>query len=785
MRLLEIEGFVGVDAEGRIEARPLSTLSHAPSGTTPVSADLTINDGPSEFQTPGSLDGSEFGDLIGLTLTAGTTYSFAMRPTASGGIEDPMLGIFDSGFNLLSLDDDGGAGRSALLTFTPTTSGTYYLFATSFLIQDSGDPADDVGDYTIDFWTADPATDAPGSLADAVEIQEGETTFGHIASPTDVDVYAIDLTQGQFYTFSYSGGVATSGEFGEPGGSVATVELLDANGNVIASNVNFESGVGFFAQNGGSYYVRLTSFQNTTGGYTLDVSSVNPANEDPLESLIWDSAANAPFVDTNGDGVGDTAYVYFAAAGENFGVTQGEPGSTAPLVSLGWNAYEIGQVMLALEQYEHILGVNYEVTTDVSQATFRLITTNQEPYGARFFPQDPAYGSWQGIGVFNKDSGGWGAFPQSLEEGGFSFSVILHEFGHGHGLAHPHDNGGGSDIMLGVTAAQNSYGIYNLNQGVYTVMSYNEAWDFHPDGPSSFTIAGIDNGWSTLGAFDIAALQQRYGVHDYNTGDNVYALSDSVNDAWYQTIWDSGGVDTISYGGTLNAQIDLTAATLDYSPTGGGVISFLHNDPLTAPPSAEIKGGYTIANGVVIENATGGSGNDILIGNSANNVLTGNNGNDALLGRGGNDILLGGAGVDNVTGGDGLDVATLGAGDDVFVAEVGATEMATKLGTMSVDIITDFDSAGNDLIDLSNIDQLFTFRGTNSNKNDGDLTYKTYESINGAENALGFDIDGQPGASGVSGPVTVVLGNVDGGAPDFAIVLLGTANVAADDFIFA
>ena len=103
---------------------------------------------------------------------------------------------------------------------------------------------------------------------------------------------------------------------------------------------------------------------------------------------------------------------------------------------------------------------------------------------------------------------------------------------------------------------------------------------------------------------------------------------------------------------------------------------------------------------------------------------------------------------------------------------------------MSVDIITDFDAAGDDLIDLSNIDQLFTFRGTNANKNDGDLTYKTYNSINGAENALGIDIDGQPGASGVGGPVTVVFGNVDGGAPDFAIVLLGTSSVAADDFIF-
>ena len=43
--------------------------------------------------------------------------------------------------------------------------------------------------------------------------------------------------------------------------------------------------------------------------------------------------------------------------------------------------------------------------------------------------------------------------PASLLPGGFSYGVILHEFGHAHGIAHPHDTGGGSEIMLGVTAA--------------------------------------------------------------------------------------------------------------------------------------------------------------------------------------------------------------------------------------------------------------------------------------------------------------------------------------------
>lgn len=71
-----------------------------------------------------------------------------------------------------------------------------------------------------------------------------------------------------------------------------------------------------------------------------------------------------------------------------------------------------------------------------------------------------------------------------------------------------------------------------------------------------------------------------------------------------------------------------------------------------------------------------------------------------------------------------------------------------------------------------------------ANKRAGDLTFKTFESIAGAENALGIDIDGQPGAGGVGGPVTIVYGNTNGGAADFAIILLNTRSVTADDFIF-
>src|SRR6185503_11573172 len=141
------------------------------------------------------------------------------------------------------------------------------------------------------------------------------------------------------------------------------------------------------------------------------------------------------------------------------------------------------------------------------------------------------------------------------------------EMGHGHGLAHPHDNGGGSEVMHGVVeegALDYSTGDYGLNNGVYTTMSYNDGWD--KDGPNG---AAPENGYGyqgTLMAFDVAVLQQKYGANmDYMTGNDTYQLPD-VNAAgtFYSCIWDAGGRDAIQGSTTLSNTINLNAATLEY-----------------------------------------------------------------------------------------------------------------------------------------------------------------------------------------------------------------------------
>ena len=137
-------------------------------------------------------------------------------------------------------------------------------------------------------------------------------------------------------------------------------------------------------------------------------------------------------------------------------------------------------------------------------------------------------------------------------------------------------------------------------------------------------------------ALDIALLQRLYGANgQYHGGNDTYYLNDASSiGAMFGTIWDNRGAqDAIIYNGTLNAHIDLRAATLANAEGGGGYISYVDK------PSG-VTSGFTIANGVTIENATGGGGNDTIIGNSAANKLTGGPGNYSIDGITGIDTAV-------------------------------------------------------------------------------------------------------------------------------------------------
>jgi serralysin len=293
-----------------------------------------------------------------------------------------------------------------------------------------------------------------------------------------------------------------------------------------------------------------------------------------------------------------------------------------------WTTVERAAIRTAFDAWSRVANVTFTQVFSAASATFIEHVVpgsfwNTPPgfivLGEHDVPDNPApahgYYNWQAPGWDFADPNG------GLQVGGIAFLTLLHEIGHGLGLAHPHDRGGGSGIWPGVTGPFNSYGANNLNQSIYTVMSYNRGWDavLNPEG-LGLTTYGYNGGPS---AFDIAAVQFLYGANlTHRTGNDSYVLPD-VNAAGthWQCIWDAGGTDQIVYNGSRNTIIDLTAATLDISPTGGGALSY----------AAGIQGGFTIANGVVIENVLGGAGQDTIVGNRADNFIDGRGGVDTSV----------------------------------------------------------------------------------------------------------------------------------------------------------
>ncbi|MGY4803575.1 M10 family metallopeptidase [Teichococcus aerofrigidensis] len=339
----------------------------------------------------------------------------------------------------------------------------------------------------------------------------------------------------------------------------------------------------------------------------------------PLEALDWGIRAPGSWI----------TYSFMAG---------GQPASAddPSQLTVAWNDYEKGQVRQALETFSRITNLRFgEIALDEDgepeaepMLVLNLLDMNDPALLGSCGPlgrPEPAQAR------FNVGGDSWSRGPGGdLDAGGDGFQTLIHEFGHGLGLSHPHDTGlnGDSPIFPGVVDpfGRRGYGEHDLNQDVWTMMSYVAGWPTGPDGTSGTSAWG--EAMAPM-AFDIAVLQAKYGANlAWATGDDVYELADADGPGTgYAAIWDAGGSDTIRYGGARDAVIDLNAATLLWAPGGAGQVSYV----------AGVHGGLTIAHGVVIENAAGGAGDDILRGNAADNILAGGLGDDVLEGGAGRD----------------------------------------------------------------------------------------------------------------------------------------------------
>lgn len=259
--------------------------------------------------------------------------------------------------------------------------------------------------------------------------------------------------------------------------------------------------------------------------------------------------------------------------------------------------------------------------------------------------------------------------------GDYGVQTFVHEIGHALGLRHPGDYNAGQGPEP--ITYENS-AIYEMDTYQYSIMSYFSQRNY---GDASYAFV------ATPMLIDYAAIVELYGSIEANLGNTRYGgpgLYDfSIRAAF--TISDSDGTDVIDLSGqTLGARLNLKAGS--FSDVNGLVKNL------------------AIAFDTVIENAVGGSGNDVIVGNAAANHLSGGGGDDSLYG-GRADILSGGAGQDRLIVTQGVAAVDGGSGNDMLFLQGGGTFTFTSRTFTDIERVH---VGGGSTLDLSAVSESVT-----------------------------------------------------------------------------
>lgn len=323
-----------------------------------------------------------------------------------------------------------------------------------------------------------------------------------------------------------------------------------------------------------------------------------------------------------------------------------------------------------------------------------------------FAPFERVYGATSIVNLWRANvQGGWTIGESNPRK-------LMHELLHTLGLDHP-------GLYNGDSADYESQALFQQDSLQYTVMSYWTADQTGASHAARFT--------STPLLYDVAALQHLYGANmTTRTGDTVYGFNANAGREVYDlslhpqsvfTIWDAGGTDRLDLSGYVTGSL-INLHSGGFSDVGG------------------LTDNISIAFGTRIEEAKGGSGNDMIILNSASNRVWGGPGADVFV-------------VQNVT-------------------DAGAGLRRSDGKKLLPDVIEDFQSTS-DRIDLTLIDadrntpgkDAFTFIGTAVFSNQaGQLRYET------------------------TGDWTHILGDVDGDAVADLHIVTPAAALQAGDFTF-
>ena len=662
----------------------------------------------------GTVSSNSDHDWYRVTLTAGQTYTFALVGTGGNGLDDAYLRLRNAAGTQIAYDDDGGPGANSTITFTATTSGTYYLDVGSYNNTASGQ-------YGLSFtagtrahydymmgagnllrpgasWSATPGTAAtvtysfdtsnpdqtdasgnptafiPLSAVQRAAAQQSLSLFSDAGNVTFTQVAANTGTMRFSSYYSTTDGAGAYAYY--PGGTGAN----DLAGDV---NLNNDSVSTTSIPRGSySFFAMLHEI-----GHAMGLAHPGDYNAGPGVDITYD--AHAQFIE---DSQQYTVMSYFD-----------ESNTTG-----SFNSYPDTLLMYDILAIQQLYGVNYNTRSGNSVYGFNANTGSVYSFAEN---TDPFFCIWDGSGNDTMDASLY-SMAQRIDLNAGSFSNIGGFAGNisiAIGAVIENAKGGsGNDTLIGNSAAN----ILTGNSGNDTLdgkagadtLNGGAGNDTYVLGTESDTVidsGGIDRIISTI-TRSLASYSTIERLTLTGTG-NINGTGNGLNNVLAgnagNNILDGGtGVDTL-VGGAGN-DVYVLGAESDTVIDSGGIDRIASTITRSLASYSTIERLTLAGTGNI--NGTGNGLNNALTGNSGHNRLDGGNGNDTLNGGAGNDTLLGGAGADRLYGNIGNDRLTGGTGADAFVFH------STPNASTNVDRITDF-SVADDVIWLEN--SVFTALG--------------------------------------------------------------------------
>jgi serralysin len=570
----------------------------------------------------GTLSSSADQDWFAVTLVADQTYDFRLLGFDEGFLIDPLFRLMNSSGTQIAFNDDGFTsavqsspadphGRDSILTFTATTSGTYYLVADNFSTE--------TGDYLITATQHDP--DGMVFTVDEIAwqlINNGPAYFG---AP---EAQAFNVGADETLTVNVSG-LTTQGRFL----AREALEVWSAFTGITFRETTGTAEITFDDTQSGAFANPFTS------GTTITSATVNVG----LDWLTQFGTSLESY----------TFETYIHEIGHVLGLGHG--GNYNGRATYGTdNFYLNDSIAWTIMSYmnadndEFDFGGPNDWNTFVD-ASFRYVYS---PMIADMIAIQALYGTSSAF-VGNTTWGFGGntgvtSFDQAVNSGAL-MAMTIYDTG-GIDTLNLANTSANQTISLGAESLSSVLGGRN-NLGIARGTVIENAIS----GSGNDTMSGNSANNALTGGAGSDRLSGGAGNDRLNGGTgNDTMLGGSGNDSYVVNTSGDRVFETTSTTGTTNAGgVDRVQSAVSFDIDAYAGVRFVEN--LTLTGTAAINGdGNRLANIL-----TGNTGNNLLNGDNGNDTLYGVNGRDRLVGGNGNDVLLGGTGNDTLAGGSNAD----------------------------------------------------------------------------------------------------------------------------------